>query len=414
MSLLAIPYPRDRPRRRCGSGRCRSSGTASPIWPGCCSDGSMSSTCCARTGCGPATRPPFTPDRADDLLLFMTVGVLVGGRLGNVLFYEPRLLPAKPARDPGGLEGRHGVPRRPDRLDHRHRAVCAARRRRRLERAGRVRGGHAHRACSSDGSPTSSTRELWGRPTSAPWAMVFPGRRPDAAPSEPALRGAPRGPRAVRACCGGWRIATLALRRPGVIAGTFLVGYGAGALVLRAVPRARSSLLGPLTAGILYSLPMMAVGIWMICAARQAHCRRRPMSPAPADDSDAALLAIAARAHPPRRPDAGRRATCDCAWPIPSTATGARPARIGAAGDFITAPEISQVFGELIGLWCAVVWQGLGQPGAAAAGRAGAGPRHADARCAARGRAVPGFLDARHRPSGRDQRAAARDATPNC
>lgn len=35
---------------------------------------------------------------------------------------------------------------------------------------------------------------------------------------------------------------------------------------------------------------------------------------------------------------------------------------IGAGGDFITAPEISQVFGELIGLWCAVVWQQMGSP----------------------------------------------------
>jgi len=34
----------------------------------------------------------------------------------------------------------------------------------------------------------------------------------------------------------------------------------------------------------------------------------------------------------------------------------------GARGDFITAPEISQMFGELIGIWCAVVWQGLGRP----------------------------------------------------
>ena len=33
---------------------------------------------------------------------------------------------------------------------------------------------------------------------------------------------------------------------------------------------------------------------------------------------------------------------------------------IGAAGDFVTAPEISQIFGELIGLWCAVTWQQLG------------------------------------------------------
>jgi NADH dehydrogenase [ubiquinone] 1 alpha subcomplex assembly factor 7 len=40
----------------------------------------------------------------------------------------------------------------------------------------------------------------------------------------------------------------------------------------------------------------------------------------------------------------------------------ARRDPIGAQGDFITAPEISQVFGELIGLWCAVVWRQLGRP----------------------------------------------------
>src|SRR5262245_47951167 len=35
---------------------------------------------------------------------------------------------------------------------------------------------------------------------------------------------------------------------------------------------------------------------------------------------------------------------------------------IGAAGDFITAPEISQVFGEIIGLWAATTWQRMGEP----------------------------------------------------
>lgn len=34
----------------------------------------------------------------------------------------------------------------------------------------------------------------------------------------------------------------------------------------------------------------------------------------------------------------------------------------GAAGDFTTAPEISQMFGEMIGLWCADSWQRLGAP----------------------------------------------------
>lgn len=40
----------------------------------------------------------------------------------------------------------------------------------------------------------------------------------------------------------------------------------------------------------------------------------------------------------------------------------ARGVAFGAAGDFITAPEISQVFGEILGLWSAVVWQSLGAP----------------------------------------------------
>ena len=39
---------------------------------------------------------------------------------------------------------------------------------------------------------------------------------------------------------------------------------------------------------------------------------------------------------------------------------------LGASGDFITAPEISQMFGELIGLWLADIWARAGAPGNAA------------------------------------------------
>ena len=35
---------------------------------------------------------------------------------------------------------------------------------------------------------------------------------------------------------------------------------------------------------------------------------------------------------------------------------------LGRAGDFVTAPEVSQMFGELIGLWCAEVWTRMGSP----------------------------------------------------
>jgi SAM-dependent MidA family methyltransferase len=35
---------------------------------------------------------------------------------------------------------------------------------------------------------------------------------------------------------------------------------------------------------------------------------------------------------------------------------------LGAAGDFTTAPEVSQMFGELLGIWTAAVWQLMGEP----------------------------------------------------
>jgi NADH dehydrogenase [ubiquinone] 1 alpha subcomplex assembly factor 7 len=39
-----------------------------------------------------------------------------------------------------------------------------------------------------------------------------------------------------------------------------------------------------------------------------------------------------------------------------------RRSPFGAAGDFVTAPEISQMFGELVGLWAAEAWQAIGKP----------------------------------------------------
>lgn len=70
---------------------------------------------------------------------------------------------------------------------------------------------------------------------------------------------------------------------------------------------------------------------------------------------------------------------------------------IGRAGDFITASEISQVFGELIGLWAGVVWrEALGSPGRVSLVEYGPG-RGVLMRDALRsGRVVPGFIDAVH------------------
>ncbi|TYO85454.1 class I SAM-dependent methyltransferase [Oceanicella actignis] len=67
---------------------------------------------------------------------------------------------------------------------------------------------------------------------------------------------------------------------------------------------------------------------------------------------------------------------------------------LGAGGDFVTAPEISQMFGELLGLWAAQVWIDMGRPRRATLAELGPGrgTLMADALRAA-GR-VPGFAEA--------------------
>lgn len=67
---------------------------------------------------------------------------------------------------------------------------------------------------------------------------------------------------------------------------------------------------------------------------------------------------------------------------------------LGAGGDFTTAPEISQTFGELIGIWAAVAWRAMGAPAEVRLIELGPGrgTMLSDALRAAR--IVPGFLDA--------------------
>ena len=66
----------------------------------------------------------------------------------------------------------------------------------------------------------------------------------------------------------------------------------------------------------------------------------------------------------------------------------------GVEGDFITAPEISQMFGELLGLWAAVVWQGMGAPEKIHLVELGPGRGTLMADMLRAGFAAPGFRDA--------------------
>jgi len=66
----------------------------------------------------------------------------------------------------------------------------------------------------------------------------------------------------------------------------------------------------------------------------------------------------------------------------------------GAAGDFVTAPEISQMFGELLGLWCVDAWQRLGAPSPVALVEPGPGRGTLLADALRAARVVPAFLAA--------------------
>ncbi|WP_186419532.1 SAM-dependent methyltransferase [Bosea sp. CS1GBMeth4] len=66
----------------------------------------------------------------------------------------------------------------------------------------------------------------------------------------------------------------------------------------------------------------------------------------------------------------------------------------GAQGDFTTAPEISQIFGELIGLWAASVWQMMGEPRSIRLVELGPGRGTLMQDMLRAARALPGFREA--------------------
>ena len=216
----------------------------------------------------PSEKRPFTPEKVDDLLLFMTVGVLLGGRLGYVLFYQPQFFLTHPleivAVWNGGMSF-HGAL-----LASIVAVVLFAR------RVGADPWSVMDLAAAAAPMGLFFGRlanfinaELWGRASTVPWAMVFP----DAGPL-------PRHPSQLyEALTEGLVLFAVlwwlthrrqALRTPGVIGGAFLVGYGLARSFcefFREPDAGHILTVGPFTAGIFYSLPMVLVGFLAIRAA---------------------------------------------------------------------------------------------------------------------------------------------------
>ena len=154
----------------------------------------------------------------------MTIGVLVGGRLGYVLFYEPRYFLSNPLDIPavwkGGMAFHGGLigsvlaiiafARRSNANPWSMLDLCAA-----ATPIGLFFGRMAN----------FINAELVGRPSTVPWAMVFPGA--DLVERHPSQLYEAFFEGLVLFAVLWWLThKLLALRRPGMVAGTFMLGYG--------------------------------------------------------------------------------------------------------------------------------------------------------------------------------------------
>ena len=213
-------------------------------------------------------RPPFEVAKVDDLLLYITAGVVLGGRLGFVIFYESELLPRQPAGHHRRVEGRHGVPWWLP-AHHSRLGVRSPQWRQSVEPGDLVTAA-VPIGLFFGRIANFINGELFGRPTTLPWGMVFP--RPLCTPGAPT----PRHPSQLyEAALEGLvlflvlRLLTHyfgALKRPGLVSGVFLAGYALArstSELFREPHFAHAFNVGPLTAGIVYSIPMLLLGLFV-------------------------------------------------------------------------------------------------------------------------------------------------------
>jgi phosphatidylglycerol:prolipoprotein diacylglycerol transferase len=227
---------------------------------------------------GLAERPPHLVARkdVDDFLVWATLGVVIGGRIGYVLFYMPDYYLLHPLEVfflwRGGMSfhgGALGVTA----------AIFLFTRSRRI-------GLFAFSDIIAAAIPIGLffgrianfiNGELWGRPTTVPWAMVFPNGGP-----------VPRHPSQLyEAFFEGIALFLLLLwaesrgvrRRPGMMTGLFLVGYALARMsgeLFREPDAQLGYLLFGTTMGQILSIPVLIAGIMIV-----RHAQRGPESGAP-------------------------------------------------------------------------------------------------------------------------------------
>jgi phosphatidylglycerol---prolipoprotein diacylglyceryl transferase len=220
-----------------------------------------------------AQRPPQVarPQDIDDFLVWATLGVVLGGRIGYVLFYNFDRYLADPIEAlklwHGGMSFHGGML-----------GVCLAivlfcrQRKIPLLAFGDIIACAVPIGLFFGRIANFINAELWGRPTDVPWAMVFP-TDPEHLPRHPsqlyeaALEG-------VVLFLVLWLLQRAGARqRPGLLGGAFLAGYGLSRITVeffRQPDPQLGYLFFGITMGQLLSLPLVLVGLWLMLRARPA------------------------------------------------------------------------------------------------------------------------------------------------
>ncbi len=234
--------------------------------------------------------PPTTPELLEAFLTWAILGIILGGRLGFVLFYQPTYYLQNPAEIlqvwnggmsfHGGFLGvviaglifckKHGIKM----LSFGDLMAMAA-------PIGLLLGRLAN----------FNSAELWGRPSTLPWAVIFPGT---AAQDCPGVIGAcARHPSQLyEATMEGLILGALVLflawrrgwlKKPGQLMGLFIAGYGVSRFIVEFFRQADAQFITAtnpmgyvmqfgdfgLTKGQQLSLPMIAIGLLFILYARK-------------------------------------------------------------------------------------------------------------------------------------------------
>jgi len=213
---------------------------------------------------GPA---PLTVADYDDFIIWVTLGIILGGRVGYVLFYNPAHFAAHPVEIfevwNGGMSFHGGFTGCVVAV-----ILFALKRKISVLSLGDLTCAVAPLGLLLGRLANFVNGELWGRPADVPWAMVFPGAGPLPRHPSQLYEASLEGLALLIALA--LLIRAGALKRPGLILGAFALLYGIARSfceLFREPDPQLGFLWGGLTMGILLSVPLALAGVLLIGAA---------------------------------------------------------------------------------------------------------------------------------------------------